>query len=163
VAKRDARLTTMTEIEELLHTVFGKHFRRGKPPLPHNMTLGQLECLRSVGCLGNPSMSELAQALGLQPSTVTGLVDALIKYGRVQRGPDPSDRRVVRVSLTPAGVEERDRLTKEWRDRLMELLGDLSDEELRMIHDGLSALDQAGRRRPGAETCCGTQRDGDGS
>lgn len=50
-------------------------------------------------------MSQLAVHLGLDRSTVSGLIDRAERRGLVQRFPDPHDRRSSRVRLTAAGHE----------------------------------------------------------
>jgi MarR family transcriptional regulator for hemolysin len=46
--------------------------------------------------------SELAEMLDLQPITLTRLLDRLGDSGLIERRPDPRDRRVKRLFLTPA-------------------------------------------------------------
>ncbi|GAA4173203.1 MarR family winged helix-turn-helix transcriptional regulator [Gryllotalpicola koreensis] len=48
-------------------------------------------------------MSELAQVLGLEKSTLSGLVVRAEKRGLLQRVPDGDDRRASRVTIAPAG------------------------------------------------------------
>jgi MarR family transcriptional regulator, lower aerobic nicotinate degradation pathway regulator len=50
-----------------------------------------------------PTMNELAQLLGLDKSSTSGLVDRAERRGLVKRLPSQIDRRSVRVSLTPEG------------------------------------------------------------
>src|ERR1700753_865440 len=50
-----------------------------------------------------PTMNELGRLLGLDKSSVTGLVDRAERRGLVARVPSTSDRRVVLVELTAAG------------------------------------------------------------
>jgi DNA-binding MarR family transcriptional regulator len=50
---------------------------------------------------GHPA--QLAQALGVTPRNVTGLIDVLAEDGFVARGPHPSDRRATVVTLTEKG------------------------------------------------------------
>src|ERR1700744_4698920 len=50
-----------------------------------------------------PAMAELAGFLGLERSSVSGLIDRAARRGLVQRTASPSDGRAVQVSLTPAG------------------------------------------------------------
>jgi len=50
-----------------------------------------------------PTMNELARLLGLDKSSVTGLVDRAERRGLVARVPSVTDRRVVLVSLTDDG------------------------------------------------------------
>lgn len=45
--------------------------------------------------------SELGRRAGLEPSTMTGLLDRMERDGLVRRVPDPDDRRAQRVHLEP--------------------------------------------------------------
>jgi DNA-binding MarR family transcriptional regulator len=58
---------------------------------------------------GGISQRDLAGALGLDPSQVVQLVDALAERGLVQRTPAPTDRRTRLVTATPDGHHTRDR------------------------------------------------------
>ena len=51
-------------------------------------------------------MTELAELTNTSSANVTGMVDRLVERGLASREHDPSDRRVVLVSLTPLGTEE---------------------------------------------------------
>jgi MarR family transcriptional regulator, lower aerobic nicotinate degradation pathway regulator len=58
--------------------------------------------LRVLGILRDrePTMAELATYLGLERSTVSGLIDRAVQRGLVQKATDSADGRSVRVSLT---------------------------------------------------------------
>ena len=74
---------------------------------PHSNTIVEL-FFRISSCihlLDNPTMGELSTALLLPLSTATRMVDYLVSGGYVQRLPDTTDRRVVRVTLTAKGDE----------------------------------------------------------
>ena len=49
------------------------------------------------------TVGALATATATRPSTLTSLLDRLIKRGYIQRELDPADRRSFLISLTPAG------------------------------------------------------------
>ena len=70
----------------------------------HDLSLTQL---RVFGILRDRriKMSELADHLGLDKSTISGLVDRAEKRGLLQRAPNPADGRGVDVFLTTAGTE----------------------------------------------------------
>ena len=55
------------------------------------------------------SMTEFSQALSIDNSTITGLIDRLEKTGFVRRDASSADRRMFRVYVTPRGVEESKR------------------------------------------------------
>ncbi|MEV5706479.1 MarR family transcriptional regulator [Actinoallomurus sp. NPDC052274] len=50
-----------------------------------------------------PSFGELATLLHCDKTNITGLVDRLQRRGLLTRQPDPNDRRINRVHLTPQG------------------------------------------------------------
>ncbi|HEX4829508.1 MAG TPA: MarR family transcriptional regulator [Trebonia sp.] len=76
----------------------------------HDLSLTQL---RVLGILRDRRlrMTALADFLGLEKSTMSGLIDRAEKRGLVQRAPSAGDRRVVEVFLTPAGHELAARFT----------------------------------------------------
>jgi MarR family transcriptional regulator, lower aerobic nicotinate degradation pathway regulator len=68
----------------------------------HDLSVIQI---RLLGVLRDrrPTMNELARLLGLDKSSVTGLVDRAERRGLVMRVPSATDRRAVLVSLTSHG------------------------------------------------------------
>ena len=70
-------------------------------------------------------ITDLALAEGVTQPAITSLVNRLAERGWVVRETDPCDRRVVRVTITPAGQDALDRLRAEYRE---------------LLHDGTSAL-----------------------
>jgi DNA-binding MarR family transcriptional regulator len=81
--------------------------------------------LRVLGILRDrePTMAELATYLGLERSTVSGLIDRAARRGLVHKKTDPADGRSVRVSLTA----EARRLTARVVAEIGELMMPLSD------------------------------------
>ncbi|MGE0059515.1 MAG: MarR family winged helix-turn-helix transcriptional regulator [Dehalococcoidia bacterium] len=73
------------------------------------LTVSQLRITYMIRDRNNPSLGELADELGITGATMSGLIDRLTKRGVVERLPDATDRRVVRVRLT----EEGQRLSRE--------------------------------------------------
>ncbi len=72
----------------------------------------QLELVRVVRRQPGISVGEASIELGLVPNTVSTLVRQLVERDLLTRSPDPVDRRVARLSLTP-GARRR---TERWRD-----------------------------------------------
>lgn len=81
-----------------------------------------------------PAVGDLAGYLLLQPHSAVELVDRAEAAGLVERTPDSSDGRVVRVRLTKAGERILQKLTRPHLDRLHELANVLDDLVTR--HDG---------------------------
>jgi DNA-binding MarR family transcriptional regulator len=61
---------------------------------------GQLLCVLMARPYG---MGDLGATLGLEKSSLTGLVDRAVRRGLVRREPVPDDRRAVQVVLTGEG------------------------------------------------------------
>lgn len=59
--------------------------------------------LGRLAVLGPVRLTELASALGLDPSSVSRQVSAVERAGYVRREPDPSDGRATRLVLTEKG------------------------------------------------------------
>jgi MarR family transcriptional regulator, lower aerobic nicotinate degradation pathway regulator len=81
--------------------------------------------LRVLGILRDrePTMAELAGHLGLERSTVSGLIDRAAQRGLVHKKTDPADGRSVRVSLSA----DARRLTARVVAEIGELMTPLSD------------------------------------
>ena len=69
----------------------------------HNITGPQLGCLMVIAQSGPLASRKLAEEVYLSPSTVVGIVDRLERKGLVLRERDTRDRRLVHLSITPAG------------------------------------------------------------
>lgn len=68
----------------------------------HDLSLTQLRVLAILRD-HEPKMAELATHLGLDRSSVSGLIDRAVKRGLVRRESSSDDGRAVRVSFTPDG------------------------------------------------------------
>jgi len=69
----------------------------------NGVSVAQCHCLLAVELLGRPSQNELAEHLGLEKSTLSRTVEGLVKIGQLERQADESDRRIIRLVLTPQG------------------------------------------------------------
>lgn len=70
----------------------------------YRLTLPQLRVLYHIRRVPGVTGGELADALGITVSTVSGLVIKLTERGLVARGTAPDDRRQAPLSLTPEGL-----------------------------------------------------------
>lgn len=84
---------------------------------------------------GPASGQDLAAQLRVALGTVTGIVDRLVAQGLVERGEDPRDRRVRRVSLSPAGRELVDKILDAGTTRFRRLRAELEGFQQRMMTD----------------------------
>lgn len=65
------------------------------------------EALGKLGSPGGMKMSELGRYIGLEPSTMTGLIDRMERDGLVYREDDPDDRRSQLVCISDKGMRAR--------------------------------------------------------
>lgn len=78
---------------------------------------------------------ELAAHLGLDKSTISGLIDRAERRGFLARARNAEDGRAVDVFLTPAGHEMTARIYDEVRRELHPMMDALSGEQREKLHD----------------------------
>lgn len=120
---------------------------RRRAAYPDELDRAEYLILRALTRLGPSSINHLADALGLDPSTVGRQVTVLEDAGLAERTQDPQDRRRTIVASTPTG-RRRMKLTSARRQaRTKELLGDWSTEELSTLADAFTRYNRAVARR----------------
>jgi DNA-binding MarR family transcriptional regulator len=103
------------------------------------ISVEQFHILRHVR-RGTGSISELATAKNISRPAVSQAVETLVKKGMLTRVQSTRDRRFVEVALTPAGEELLDRLFKQTRKWMNELMKGLTRDELETIAKAMEAL-----------------------
>jgi DNA-binding MarR family transcriptional regulator len=98
----------------------------------HDLSLTQLRLLAILRDR-QPTMSELAARLGLDRSSVSGLVDRSTKRHLVRRIASDVDRRSTRVELTAAGQSFAAELTGEIAGSLASVTKNLTARELEAL------------------------------
>ncbi|HEY0249098.1 MAG TPA: MarR family transcriptional regulator [Gryllotalpicola sp.] len=98
--------------------------------------------LRALGILRDrrSRMSELADYLGLDRSTLSGLMARAEKRGLVERAPNPEDGRAVDVFLSVAGRELSVRLTAALEGALTPLVAGLGAGERKELRELLERM-----------------------
>jgi DNA-binding MarR family transcriptional regulator len=76
-----------------------------------------------------PTMGELSAELGIPLSSATRIVDGLVNGNFIERIPDESDRRVVRVQMTTNGREIYQAAMEFNKQRLVHMLSKFTPEE----------------------------------
>jgi DNA-binding MarR family transcriptional regulator len=93
------------------------------------LSLLQVQALHSLRQSGSElEMSSLAGLTGLPASSVTSIVDRLVKLGLVERRQSDVDRRSVLARITPAGDDVMTRFNA-WDIQLLERVLSQSDTE----------------------------------
>lgn len=85
-------------------------------------------------------ISQIADNLNISKSNMTPIIDNLIGHGLVNRYPDPNDRRILRVELTPKTYELLDAFRVAICNSFVEKISPLSDEEVITLDTSISNL-----------------------
>ncbi len=98
--------------------------------------------LRVCGILRDrrPRMAALADYLGLEKSTMTGLIDRAEKRGILARAPSSEDGRATEVFLTKSGLALVERLYLEVKQALAPLMDRLDTSEQRHLQELLRRM-----------------------
>lgn len=101
---------------------------------------------------GGCTMGELAAARAIAMNSATALVERLVLAGFVSREHAASDRRVVRVSATPAAAQLVTTLRRRREQYLGRMVAQLEEPELQALQAALPALARLTRLTHGPET-----------
>ena len=136
----------ISQVAEQFTRVYWR-MRRGsaKELAPFGITFAQARVLRVLGRAdAAPRIGDVAEKLEIVPRSATAMVDLLEDAGLAVRQPDPSDRRSVLVSPTPAGRALLERMGEARRAGAEAVFGALDEAELARLHELLAALNATG-------------------
>jgi DNA-binding MarR family transcriptional regulator len=88
-------------------------------------------------------ISVLAQKVALDKATLTGLLDRLERDDLIGRKPDPSDRRAIRIFLTPKAESLRVKLTELYNQNNGMFLSILTPEEREIFERVVDKIEKA--------------------
>ena len=94
------------------------------------LTTSRIHLLWVLGAAGPSTQQSLAEALGVTPRNVTGLVDGLVTSGHVTREPHPTDRRATLVTPTSTGEATIRELLDSHVDLAKQLFGHVPERRL---------------------------------
>jgi MarR family transcriptional regulator, 2-MHQ and catechol-resistance regulon repressor len=94
----------------------------------HDISVTQCYALETLFEHGPSRSQALAEALLLDKSTTTRVVDALVRKGYVERQPAPDDARALALKVTTAGRRLYRRINDELIEQQAQLLQDLAPE-----------------------------------
>jgi DNA-binding MarR family transcriptional regulator len=100
----------------------------------------QLGVLGALAQYASCNLSELAEHSGVSLSTMSGTISHMVGQGWVKRTPDPRDRRMILLELTPDGRVLLTEMVQLIVSHISDLLAPLSAAELTAIENGLVTL-----------------------
>ncbi|MFI2202099.1 MarR family winged helix-turn-helix transcriptional regulator [Streptomyces sp. NPDC020192] len=98
--------------------------------LPPECPAGSAAVLTLLGRHGDMRMSKLAELLAVDMSVTSRHVAHVAARGWIERHPDPADKRSRILRLTPAGLAQREELSRRTTHLLAERLADWTDDEV---------------------------------
>jgi DNA-binding MarR family transcriptional regulator len=104
------------------------------------LTVTKTHLLWEVHHHGPCAQQRLAEALGVSPRHVTGLVDALESAGFARRLPHPQDRRVLLVELTEQGAATVDQMQQQRARDAAALVDGLAGREVEALRSSLDTI-----------------------
>jgi DNA-binding MarR family transcriptional regulator len=104
------------------------------------LTYQQYNVLRIILGDGPMPQAEIARRLLVTAPVVTRLAGTLVEAGLVERGRDPSDRRTVRLALTPAGRRQAAAMRRDLLAAARELIEPLAEGRRAAVASALEEL-----------------------
>ncbi|HVX89827.1 MAG TPA: MarR family transcriptional regulator [Gemmatimonadales bacterium] len=138
-------VTALRALVQLLRTGAGEATRRT------GLSSAQLFILSKLADAPAPSVNALARRVHAHQSSVSVVVELLVRRALVARAPDPADRRRRTIALTPKGRTLLRRAPKTVQSDLVRAIAALPTGARRSLRDGLErvVLSIGGPVRPG--------------
>ncbi|WP_368518463.1 MarR family winged helix-turn-helix transcriptional regulator [Rhizobium sp.] len=111
---------------------------------PSELNLSQMSALARLEQGGPTTTADLARLESMKPQSMGSVLASLESEGFVKRQPHPTDGRQVLFALTEKGTEERRRRQIAKYDWLMNAVGELDPEELRVLAAAIPLIRRIG-------------------
>lgn len=121
----------------------------------HEITLSQYRVLVVLSARGPQRVADLADALGVTPSTATRMCDRMAAKHLLRRARSPQDRRSVRVGVTEGGRRLVDQVSQARRGELQRVLSQMPPTGRQDLVEALRAFSSAAGEVPEAEWALG--------
>lgn len=138
--KTARRNVTSLELANALRPTIARLARRLRQQDHTGLGPTMTAALASIAKHDGPTHGELAAIEQVAPPTVTAVVGKLEALGLVTREAAVTDRRVTRIRITPAGVDQLDELRNRRTSWLAFQLNSLTDDERHRLADAADVL-----------------------
>ncbi|MEV4620726.1 MarR family transcriptional regulator [Asanoa sp. NPDC049573] len=109
-----------------------------------DITLPQFRALMVLATRGPQRAADIAAELGVNASTGTRMADRLVAKGLIRRSRATTDRRAIRLALTPAGTALVQEVTDRRRAELAAIVAAVPHDDYPMLIRALRTLATAG-------------------
>ncbi|NLG33057.1 MAG: MarR family transcriptional regulator [Syntrophomonadaceae bacterium] len=119
-------------IMALMGTIHDKFFQRLRKHQDFNrqITKNQSKLIGILYQYDDITATDLARMLDIEKGSLTTMIDQLQEMGLVIREIDPQDRRKLLLSLSPAGVEQVEKMMELYRQILEEMFHNVEPGEM---------------------------------
>lgn len=118
----------------------------------NDVSLVQSHILYEIDRRHNPSMQQIAEALGTDITTFSRQVQSLIKKNFVKKAQDPQDRRVYTLALTTEGKFIATTIDQQMHDYLNEVFSYMTESEKETVLHSVKIFNEAMAK---SNKCCG--------
>jgi len=112
------------------------------------VTMSQCSTIMAIGKKGKMTMNALSEWMSLATSTMTRIVDNLVRDGYIERTQDDQDRRVVHVSLTEKGKELQEVIHGIYHQYHRRIVDNIPADQLHKVVKSLQILREAIEKTP---------------
>jgi len=107
-----------------------------------DLTISEIHVLREIPGEIPKKMSQIAEGLRISVGALTTAIDKLTDKGYVKRFRGKTDKRTMKVMLTPKGKEAYRKHEKFHKDMVEAAVADLSEEEKKILQNVLMNIEQ---------------------
>ncbi len=115
------------------------HSQDRSHPAIKELTFTQLRILLAIQ-YGKNQVGKLARSARVAQPAMSKIVDRLISLDFVRRGPHPTDRRQIKLSLTPKGIAMTQRVRRKAAEKYVDAIKMLSADDRSRMVNGISVI-----------------------
>jgi len=139
------------EFSEILHQWVKVFMRRTGQEFKHFMnesglSFSQVNALMRLHFTGEADISDIGEQLGVSNAAASQLVERLVRMGLLERREDHFDRRIKRLTLTPAGHELAEELVDTRRRWMEKFTNSLPSQQREFIFQALQVMTDAAQK-----------------
>lgn len=109
------------------------------------LSFSQVNTLMRLHFAGQADISDISEQMGITKAAASQLVEQMVRLGLLDRIPDPIDRRIKRLALTPKGHALAEKLVDMQRKWVEQFTDSLTYRQREAISDALQVMTDAAR------------------
>ena len=126
--------TAIEELDDILFEVIMDQYQKlSSQAIDPDLKMKEHMVIEFLGRKEAAKMSKLASFFSVPPTTMTSIIDRLVKKGYLERRRSEEDRRVVLVTLSQQGEEFFAQHEKESHQGIKNIFSCLTEEELKQL------------------------------